>query len=251
MAQSGSSSSHSHSPHLRPPQPGLPNSPLASPTASASSSPIVLMDEGDLDGLPQPRSKNASVTALLLGNEKPVASTTTGTPLAPMPSIRKTAHLRSYSNALASVLADGLAVVPDSALSTGSPASSSLTCMSSNSSFQSANTRYDGSAKESTTQSPAFKTTYDMGQIDVKDTTKASPREAIAELKGVDALEAVVLPPAEVIREEAVIEEVKPKSTLWMGDLESWMDDHYLKQVWASVGEERVVVKVIRDRWTL
>ncbi|KAI9317678.1 hypothetical protein BX666DRAFT_1939737 [Dichotomocladium elegans] len=39
------------------------------------------------------------------------------------------------------------------------------------------------------------------------------------------------------------------KATLWMGDLESWMDESYIRQFWASLSED-VVVKVIRDKRT-
>ncbi|KAG1143555.1 hypothetical protein G6F37_003421 [Rhizopus arrhizus] len=39
------------------------------------------------------------------------------------------------------------------------------------------------------------------------------------------------------------------KNTLWMGDLEHWMDEVFLRHVWQYVGEE-VVVKVIRNKKT-
>ncbi|KAJ3282479.1 hypothetical protein HK104_010873 [Borealophlyctis nickersoniae] len=39
------------------------------------------------------------------------------------------------------------------------------------------------------------------------------------------------------------------KTTLWMGDLEPWMDEPYIKQLWYSLGET-VNVKMIRDRAT-
>ncbi|CAO3621468.1 unnamed protein product [Cunninghamella echinulata] len=39
------------------------------------------------------------------------------------------------------------------------------------------------------------------------------------------------------------------KMTLWMGDLEPWMDEHFLRQLWTSMGEN-VVVKLIRDKRT-
>ncbi|KAJ1559276.1 hypothetical protein HK405_011288 [Cladochytrium tenue] len=39
------------------------------------------------------------------------------------------------------------------------------------------------------------------------------------------------------------------KSTLWMGDLEPWMDENYIKQLWYSLGEN-VTVKMIRDKST-
>ncbi|CAO3610847.1 unnamed protein product [Cunninghamella blakesleeana] len=39
------------------------------------------------------------------------------------------------------------------------------------------------------------------------------------------------------------------KMTLWMGDLEPWMDEHFLKQLWTSMGEN-VIVKLIRDKRT-
>lgn len=36
--------------------------------------------------------------------------------------------------------------------------------------------------------------------------------------------------------------------TLWMGELEPWMDENFVKQVWQTVCGEAVNVKVIRDR---
>ncbi|PIA18024.1 hypothetical protein COEREDRAFT_79973 [Coemansia reversa NRRL 1564] len=36
---------------------------------------------------------------------------------------------------------------------------------------------------------------------------------------------------------------------LWMGDIESWMDESYIRRIWAHMGE-MVVVKMIRDRLT-
>ncbi|KAJ3188591.1 hypothetical protein HDU85_004305 [Gaertneriomyces sp. JEL0708] len=39
------------------------------------------------------------------------------------------------------------------------------------------------------------------------------------------------------------------KNTLWMGDLEPWMDENYVRQLWMSLGEN-VNVKMIRDRLT-
>ncbi|KAI9258792.1 hypothetical protein BDA99DRAFT_101452 [Phascolomyces articulosus] len=39
------------------------------------------------------------------------------------------------------------------------------------------------------------------------------------------------------------------KTTLWMGDLEPWMDENYIRQVWLTLGES-VVVKLIRDKRT-
>jgi len=37
------------------------------------------------------------------------------------------------------------------------------------------------------------------------------------------------------------------KSTLWMGDLEPWMDENFVKQIWYDFGEQ-VNVKVIRNK---
>ncbi|KAI8097149.1 uncharacterized protein BX664DRAFT_364187 [Halteromyces radiatus] len=37
------------------------------------------------------------------------------------------------------------------------------------------------------------------------------------------------------------------KMTLWMGDLEPWMDEQFIRQLWISKGEN-VVVKLIRDK---
>ncbi|KAG0177401.1 hypothetical protein DFQ28_005828 [Apophysomyces sp. BC1034] len=39
------------------------------------------------------------------------------------------------------------------------------------------------------------------------------------------------------------------KSTLWMGDLESWMDEAYIRCLWLTMGED-VIVKLIRDKKT-
>ncbi|KAI9330344.1 hypothetical protein DFJ73DRAFT_90240 [Zopfochytrium polystomum] len=39
------------------------------------------------------------------------------------------------------------------------------------------------------------------------------------------------------------------KTTLWMGDLEPWMDENFIKQLWYSMGEN-VTVKMIRDKAT-
>ncbi|KAI8141828.1 hypothetical protein BJV82DRAFT_645183 [Fennellomyces sp. T-0311] len=39
------------------------------------------------------------------------------------------------------------------------------------------------------------------------------------------------------------------KTTLWMGDLEPWMDENYIRQVWLALGES-VIVKLIRDKRT-
>ncbi|KAI7881584.1 RNA-binding domain-containing protein [Lichtheimia hyalospora FSU 10163] len=39
------------------------------------------------------------------------------------------------------------------------------------------------------------------------------------------------------------------KTTLWMGDLEPWMDEQFITQLWYNLGEN-VMVKVIRDKVT-
>ncbi|KAF7724282.1 hypothetical protein EC973_001183 [Apophysomyces ossiformis] len=39
------------------------------------------------------------------------------------------------------------------------------------------------------------------------------------------------------------------KSTLWMGDLEAWMDEPYIRNLWYNLGEQ-VIVKLIRDKKT-
>jgi RNA recognition motif-containing protein len=39
-----------------------------------------------------------------------------------------------------------------------------------------------------------------------------------------------------------------PKTTLWMGELEPWMDEQFIKGVFASTSGEAVNVKVIRDK---
>lgn len=36
--------------------------------------------------------------------------------------------------------------------------------------------------------------------------------------------------------------------TLWMGEMEAWMDENFIKQVYSTVLNENVQVKVIRDR---
>ncbi|RKO94327.1 hypothetical protein BDK51DRAFT_21912 [Blyttiomyces helicus] len=40
-----------------------------------------------------------------------------------------------------------------------------------------------------------------------------------------------------------------PKTTLWMGDLEPWMDENYIKHLWYSMGET-VNLKMIRDKYS-
>lgn len=39
-----------------------------------------------------------------------------------------------------------------------------------------------------------------------------------------------------------------PKTTLWMGELEPWMDENFIKGVFLSSAGENVNVKVIRDK---
>lgn len=39
------------------------------------------------------------------------------------------------------------------------------------------------------------------------------------------------------------------RNTLWMGDLEAWMDENFVRQIWLGLGEQ-VVVKMIRDKFT-
>jgi hypothetical protein len=39
-----------------------------------------------------------------------------------------------------------------------------------------------------------------------------------------------------------------PKTTLWMGELEPWMDENFIKGVFLSAAGENVNVKVIRDK---
>ena len=38
------------------------------------------------------------------------------------------------------------------------------------------------------------------------------------------------------------------KTTLWMGELEPWMDENFIKGVFLSSAGETVNVKVIRDK---
>lgn len=47
----------------------------------------------------------------------------------------------------------------------------------------------------------------------------------------------------------ATPEESSPTGILWFGDLEPWMDELYVKQLWFSLGED-VQVKMIRDKYT-
>ncbi|RCH93257.1 hypothetical protein CU097_012898 [Rhizopus azygosporus] len=42
----------------------------------------------------------------------------------------------------------------------------------------------------------------------------------------------------------------EPKTTLWMGDLESWMDEEYIQQLWFNYLGIHVPVKLIRDKKT-
>merc|ERR1712000_657789 len=39
-----------------------------------------------------------------------------------------------------------------------------------------------------------------------------------------------------------------PKTTLWMGELEPWMDENFIKGVFMPTTAEQVNVKVIRDK---
>jgi len=41
-----------------------------------------------------------------------------------------------------------------------------------------------------------------------------------------------------------------PKTTLWMGELEGWMDESFIRGVYAHMMQEQVNVKVIRDKAT-
>ena len=36
--------------------------------------------------------------------------------------------------------------------------------------------------------------------------------------------------------------------TLWMGEMEGWMDENFIKNIYSSVLAENVQVKIIRDR---
>ena len=40
------------------------------------------------------------------------------------------------------------------------------------------------------------------------------------------------------------------KKTLWMGELETWMDEHFIRGVWWQFLKQQVNVKVIRDKYT-
>jgi hypothetical protein len=42
----------------------------------------------------------------------------------------------------------------------------------------------------------------------------------------------------------------KEKKTIWMGELETWMDEHYLRGIWWQFTKQQVNVKVIRDKFT-
>lgn len=50
-------------------------------------------------------------------------------------------------------------------------------------------------------------------------------------------------PPASALPQGA-----EASKTLWMGELEPWMDEHFVKNVFTTVSGENVNVKVIRDR---
>ena len=39
----------------------------------------------------------------------------------------------------------------------------------------------------------------------------------------------------------------KHKKTLWQGDLEPWMDETFVKQLWLNLGE-MVNVKIVKDK---
>lgn len=39
------------------------------------------------------------------------------------------------------------------------------------------------------------------------------------------------------------------KTTLWMGDLDPWMDENFIKRTWGHFGEQ-VEVKMIRDKFS-
>lgn len=39
------------------------------------------------------------------------------------------------------------------------------------------------------------------------------------------------------------------KTTLWMGELEPWMDENFIRTVWYNMGES-VNVKMIRDKFS-
>ncbi|KAG0051579.1 hypothetical protein BGZ83_003552 [Gryganskiella cystojenkinii] len=43
--------------------------------------------------------------------------------------------------------------------------------------------------------------------------------------------------------------DMRSSSTLWMGELDSWMDENWIRGAWYSAGEQ-VVVKMIRDKYT-
>ena len=42
----------------------------------------------------------------------------------------------------------------------------------------------------------------------------------------------------------------QPKTTLWMGELEGWMDENFVRQIFQHLMNEHVNVKVIRDKAT-
>lgn len=42
----------------------------------------------------------------------------------------------------------------------------------------------------------------------------------------------------------------QPKTTLWMGELEGWMDEAFIRQIFSHILGEAVNVKVIRDKAT-
>ena len=44
-------------------------------------------------------------------------------------------------------------------------------------------------------------------------------------------------------------QEGEAKTTLWMGELEPWMDENFIRTVWYNMGES-VNVKMIRDKFS-
>jgi hypothetical protein len=42
----------------------------------------------------------------------------------------------------------------------------------------------------------------------------------------------------------------KEKKTIWMGELETWMDEQWLRGIWWQFTKQQVNVKVIRDKFT-
>ncbi|KAI8360829.1 hypothetical protein BD560DRAFT_356043 [Blakeslea trispora] len=53
-----------------------------------------------------------------------------------------------------------------------------------------------------------------------------------------------------VFHDDFLLRNNDSKTTLWMGDLDFWMDEAFLKQLWSSLLSDNVAIKLIRDKRT-